>query len=208
MAFPHSISSRLLPWGREEDIRGVLTWTCSEWHGANREDDPKPATPDVLKQFVPAVDINYQPIWTPSPSGETIEELHTRSAYVLAKMVKNIDEDPNGPTAALICTHAATFVAICRVLTGTRPSSLSEPDFIPWTTCITRFERRGHAPVEVPPEPGTAETPPWSAGVGGDWDCSLNGYCGFLTDGEERGWRVVSPVITRPIPETLTFFLC
>lgn len=165
-----------------------------EWYGSDRVDDPKPASLTILQQFIPALDTSYESIWTPCPTGETIEELYTRCAYVLAKMIKDIDDDPNGPTAILICTHAASFIAICRVLAGARPSTPIEADFIPWTSCITQFQRKKQTPVEPPPEPGVpgqASPPTWpDDGVGGGWNCTMNGYCGFLSHGEERGWQV------------------
>ncbi|KAJ5182843.1 hypothetical protein N7492_000459 [Penicillium capsulatum] len=182
------ISSRR---GKDMEIRpepGV-----GEWYGADRENDPKPAPPHVLKSFFPMIDAEYQSIWTPDAHGERIEELHNRAAYVLARMIKQLDEDPSAPTSVLICTHAATFVAICRVLTGSRPSTPDEADFIPWTCGITKFKRRIESSTEAPTDPGVSGQLPhirWDdGGVSGGWECTLNGFCGFLLRGRERGWR-------------------
>lgn len=107
-----------------------------------------------------------------------------------------------GPrTAILICTHAASMIAIGRVLTGMMPEDLGEDDFKTYTCGISKFERRalkgpeGEGAIEMS---GTfiagreLEIPNvnWRNGRGvlGGWDCVMNGDCSHLDGGEERGW--------------------
>jgi hypothetical protein len=107
----------------------------------------------------------------PSPTGETIQQLYDRCRLVLNSIIETLDSDPKAPATLLICTHAATFVGLCRVLDGTIPEHPDTEDYVPFTTCITSFERvRQGSPAE--------------------WICSKNGYCDFLSHGCQRGWWV------------------
>lgn len=81
------------------------------------------------------------------------------------------------------------------------PDDSSEHDFKPFTCSLSKFTRRtiagqtdGGEVKEVKEWQGP-ETPvpevDWKdgKGVGGGWNCELNGFCGFLSGGEERGWH-------------------
>lgn len=82
------------------------------------------------------------------------------------------------------------------------PADTSEQDFKPFTCSLSRFVRR-QLPGDIRGEETNPQIPEWQGpetpipevdwrggkGVGGGWDCDLNGYCGFLSGGEERGWH-------------------
>lgn len=159
----------------------------------DRVDDPRPAASSVLREFSPFVSTSYQPVCTPNPTGESIAELYDRTAYVLADVIRQLDQDPRCPATVLICTHAATFVAAARVLTGKIPDDPAIDDFVPWTSCLTSFERRSGTSAN-PPDPSHASCPStsseWSVKerVLGGWDCVDEGDCSFLRAGAERGW--------------------
>ena len=102
----------------------------------------------------------------------------------------------------LICTHAASMIAMGRVLTGMMPGDWGEDDFKTYTCGITKLERRA---LKVPEgEDGTIgrlgtiiagkelgiPNVNWRNGRGvlGGWDCVMNGDCSHLDGGEERGW--------------------
>jgi transcription factor C subunit 7 len=51
-----------------------------EWYGTARFDHPSPAEPQVLKTLFERYDAEYEPFIKPSVNGETIEELHDRTA--------------------------------------------------------------------------------------------------------------------------------
>ena len=126
------------------------------------------------------------------------------SASQLPEIMKGCDSDGKGPprTAILLCSHAASMIAIGRVLTGIMPEDLGEDDFQTYTCGISKFERRA---LEVPEgEEGAVgrsgsliggkdlEIPDvkWGNGRGvlGGWNCVMNGDCSHLDGGEERGW--------------------
>jgi transcription factor C subunit 7 len=138
----------------------------------------------------------------PSSSGETLDGVHDRTAYALDRIIAAIDKDPRQPTSLLICTHAATMIAAGRALTGLMPDNHEDADFKAFTCSVSRFERRpGHEASSASPSslyPANAASTKTSGdfdiewrggrGVGGGWDCVVNGDCSFLSGGEERGW--------------------
>jgi transcription factor C subunit 7 len=100
--------------------------------------------------------------------------------------------------AIVICTHAATLIAIGRVLTGNMPEDTSEEDFLPYTCGVTTFVRQAKGKENTDgdveewkgPETAIPEVK-WRGGrgVGGGWTVTKSGDCSFLSGGEERGWR-------------------
>ncbi|KAL5338498.1 histidine phosphatase superfamily [Aspergillus crustosus] len=112
----------------------------------------------------------------------------------------------------LICSHAAPLIAIGRVLTGHVPADSNEEDFYVYTAGLSTFRRVRHQQkegglglshigdkkAEEVLAPGTriidyngTAVSDWEGGkgVGGGWDCLVNGDCGFLSGGAERGWH-------------------
>ncbi|KAK0618702.1 Transcription factor tau 55 kDa subunit [Lasiodiplodia hormozganensis] len=177
-----------------------------EFYGLARFDHPSPAPLAVLHTHFPGqLDDGYAPVLVPSTNGESIPDLHDRIAYTLSRVVAALDADPRAPRALLICTHAASMIAIGRALTGRMPPDEGEEDFKCFTCALTRFDRRitkeedGERVRKEEKEAGewSAERPhdiprvSWreGRGVAGGWDCVINGDCSFLTNGEERGWK-------------------
>ncbi|TVY29311.1 Uncharacterized protein LHYA1_G001392 [Lachnellula hyalina] len=164
-----------------------------EWYGLARFDHPSPAEPALLKTLFPHYDETYTPVIKPSVNGENIEELHNRTAYALHRIIEQSDRE--GVKAIVICTHAATLIAIGRVLTGRMPDDIAEEDFRPFTCGLSTFVREGkevQAGVEEWKGPESRiPSVDWRGGkgVGGGWKLEGSGECGFLSGGEERGWR-------------------
>lgn len=164
-----------------------------EWYGRARFDHPSPAQPELLHKLFPLYEIDYKPSIIPSVNGESIDELHDRVAYALHKIIEDCDRE--GAKAILICTHAASLIAIGRVLVGRMPENIEEEDFRPFTCGLSTFIRRSEKIVgEVKSWSGVENdipSVPWREGEGvkGGWNCILSGDCSFLKGGEERGWR-------------------
>ena len=136
------------------------------------------------------METGYIPIARPGTKGESLAELHSRIAYVLESLIRNIDaEGEAGPRSVLLCGHAATNIAIGRTLTGEVERT------VPVGTCslsiYTRKNTTGGLP-ELPAlsgEDGVFPDVGWEGqGVSGGWDCVANGDCSFLEGGEERNW--------------------
>lgn len=174
----------------------------SEWYGAAPFEHPTSAPPAELKDLFPAYDTNYVPAVVPSRTGETIAQLHERVASTLDAVIKRCDE--MGVRAVLLCSHAATIIAIGRVLTGNMPENVETEDFRVFTCGLSRFRRRSGkfaSASTAAAEPATAiprgssggehgnKALNWaSKGIGGGWVCEVNSDCSFLSGGEERGW--------------------
>jgi transcription factor C subunit 7 len=165
-----------------------------EWYGTARFDHPSPAEPGHLKRLFPRhYDENYKPIIKPNVTGETIADLHDRTAYALHRIIEKSDRE--GVKAILICTHAATLIAIGRALVGRMPEDIAEEDFRPFTCGVSTFVRRKGSKAQkgVGEWEGPEKEIPrvqWRGGrgVGGGWDLTVSGDCSFLSGGEERGW--------------------
>ncbi|KAE8355312.1 histidine phosphatase superfamily [Aspergillus coremiiformis] len=190
-----------------------------EWFGPTTFfNHPSPAAPGTLKTHFPTLlapnpEAKYNPHLIPSTRGETIAQLHDRAATALAGIIADVDAEiqaleasqaPSERTrkAIWICSHAAPLIAIGRALTGNMPEDSGVEDFSVFTAGLSTFVRRGLTPAAVDREqrelaPGTrivrsgTKVPCWQGGngVGGGWDCVMNGDCSFLSGGAERGWH-------------------
>jgi transcription factor C subunit 7 len=168
-----------------------------EWFGTARFDHPSPAAPQILHKLFPRYELEYKPTIIPDTKGESIEDLHDRTAYALHRIVEDCDRQ--GIRAIVICTHAATLYAVGRALTGWMPSDVAEEDFRAFTCGLSKFVRRGSSTTQ---DAGRVEVEMWRGpgapvpkvqwrngrGVTGGWKCEVNGDCSFLSGGEERGW--------------------
>lgn len=147
-----------------------------------------------MKELFEHYDEAYKPHIKPSVNGERIEELHDRTAYALHRIIEQSDRE--GVKAIVLCTHAATLIAVGRALTGRMPEDIAEEDFRPFTCGVSTFVRREKVSVDEGveqwdgPETKIPEVE-WRGGngVGGGWDMTVSGDCSFLSGGEERGWR-------------------
>ncbi|KAL8715513.1 MAG: hypothetical protein Q9220_000849 [cf. Caloplaca sp. 1 TL-2023] len=169
-----------------------LNIIAREWYGLATFDHPSPAPLAFLKTLFPdLLDISYQPSITPPQRGETVSRLHDRVAFALNHIITAVDaESGERDVAILICTHAATLIAIGRTLTGAMPGDSSQEDFLAPTAGITRFVRKQTAPRSEQLGTKDQEHVDWrdGKGVAGGWACVLNGDCDHLKGGAERTW--------------------
>lgn len=133
----------------------------------------------------------------------------------MTRIIADLDAENTSPKTALLCTHAASLIAIGRVLTGRMPDDVNEEDFKPFTCGLSKFVRRS-----VPPKIEGTNVERWDSatggpvpkidwrngrGVAGGWDCVLNGDCSFLDGGEERGWYVFFSISSTLSMHSLTY---
>ncbi|KUJ21077.1 phosphoglycerate mutase-like protein [Mollisia scopiformis] len=152
---------------------------------------PVPASPEILKRHFKRL-APWTPLIKPNEKGESIEQLHERVAYAMAKIIEYSEKED--VKAVVICTHAAAVIAIGRVLTGVMPEDITESDFHPFTCSLSTFVRRkkevmGSAVPKLRSDGGIPNLG-WrnGNGIGGGWDVVGNGDCSFLSGGAERGW--------------------
>lgn len=176
-----------------------------EWYGLARFTHPSPASPILLNSLFPAYDLDYKPSIIPSSSGESVLTLHDRCAYALEYVMSREDAADEEERAILICTHAASMIAIGRALTGHMPVDICEDVFKTHTCGITKFVRRvplsGKSGHEIWEKGMVIPAVDWRGGKGvaGGWNCAYNSECGHLDGGEERHWYV--------FPDLLSFCL-
>ncbi|KAL9121633.1 MAG: hypothetical protein Q9187_001811 [Circinaria calcarea] len=124
--------------GREGAEAGaILDPGLGEWYGTARFDHPSPASPALLQSLFQDLSLRFTPSILPSPRGETIPELHDRVAYTMKCILADCAR--NNVETILICTHAATIIALARVLTGKVPVDNEEEDFHTYTCGISTF---------------------------------------------------------------------
>lgn len=112
----------------------------SEWYGSAPFEHPTSAPPEKLKQLFPAFDTSYVPAVLPSRMGESIAQLHDRVAMTMDALIRQCDK--SGVRAVLICSHAATIIALGRVLTGNMPDTVETEDFRAFTCGLSVYRRR------------------------------------------------------------------
>ncbi|KAL8816814.1 MAG: hypothetical protein Q9223_004241 [Gallowayella weberi] len=180
------------------DIKVRADNGVGEWYGVASFDHPSPAPPAILKSLFPSsLDDTYRASIVPPRSGETIAQLHDRVANALTHIITSVDaESGTKEIALLICTHAATLIAIGRTLTGSMPHDPNEDDFVAPTAGITKFVRKAVAEPDLLEISGQGsrvrpEAIDWKDGTGvaGGWTCVLNGNCDHLAGGAERTWH-------------------
>ena len=102
--------------------------------------------------------------------------------------------------ALVICTHAASMIAIGRALTGMMPEDITTEDIPAYTCSLTTYIRKPGAKQNVPLDvkywAGLETEIPhvdWRGGngVGGGWNMVIAPPCDFLSNGEERGWLML-----------------
>lgn len=164
---------------------------------------PPPPTLPILQEHYPnLLNLDYKASFFAPPGGENIGQLHNRQALTLSHIIATVDaelkdyeaslpiNDPHKTSekAIIICAHAAPIVAMGRVLTGNMPEDVCTDDFRTDTAGINAFKRRSQNSSAIPT---TANNDWWTSGVGvgGGWDCVVNGQVDFLADGAQRHWH-------------------
>lgn len=140
-----------------------------EWYQPGRATHPSPAPLDTLKGFFPKLNDKYEPLVVPSKSGETIHELHERCKETLAKLVRDINSNPDSShiSTILLVSHAAPKAAISPAFTNDHKTEVR--------TGVCSLDKY--------------ELKPGASGENlGDWVMTMNGYTEFLNNGEEMHW--------------------
>ena len=152
-----------LPTAAELNLELVAEPGLAEWFPTTVPDTgihPSPAPAAYMKEFVPQLSLSWTPLLYPDSNGETISELHSRARKVLDLISKRCEE--LGVTRVLLCSHAATIIAMGRVLVG------DEEKFI---------------------GAGTASLGKYVKVEGKGWRQEMNGDASFLPGGVEREWH-------------------
>jgi transcription factor C subunit 7 len=92
----------------------------AEWYGLlhaqQSPDHPTPLDVDEWSKFFPTVKFRKGETGiVPNRRGETMKEIHDRAQRALKALIRRADDD--GLDTILLCTHAATNIALGRALT-------------------------------------------------------------------------------------------
>ncbi|KAL8936244.1 MAG: hypothetical protein Q9211_004274 [Gyalolechia sp. 1 TL-2023] len=180
-----------------ENVKVRVDNGIGEFYGLAPFHHPSPASLHLLStKFFASLKINpsYTASLIPPTSGETIAQFHDRVAYSLNHIIAFVDAETEGRDAAiLVCTHAATLIAIGRCLTGRMPEDVAEEDFLAPCAGLTKFVRRQSEAKGAAEKKLNAREPDleWKNGKGvqGPWDLLMNGNCDHLAGGAERSWN-------------------
>lgn len=146
--------------GGDDQLGVLLHPNLGEWFAPTQFEHPRPLAPESMGKFFPNyIDVrasqsaiasspgpqtrspipsSYRPEDStrggkPEVLGETIAMLHDRVALALENIIRDCDQD--NISTILICSHAATLIAIGRALTGRlgdlKPPEDLEPDSTP-----------------------------------------------------------------------------
>ena len=158
-----------------------------EWYGKALFTHTIPAPLPQLSPLFPDLDLCMPESGAsviPNIHGETLSELYTRCSLALERLIA--DCDAAGVEVVAICSHAASIIAMCRVLTGQIPEKEDFRDFDTWTAGVTGLERRKGKDARVKVMNG--ETWKRRLRTFGGWECIENSDTSHLSGGEERGW--------------------
>lgn len=148
---------------------------------------PRPGSASSLKKYFPLVDTRWATTWLPSRKGETVAEVHERTASFLQAFFARFDEYESAPSDSpdsdfgrhknvLLVGHAASVITLTRELAGEKDMPIrvgccSVTTLVPKTDA----KRSGN-------------------GVGGgnalvgQWDVTIKAGAEFLKGGVERDW--------------------
>lgn len=129
---------------------------------------PHPARAEYMKEFVPELSLSWKPMLYPDSNGESIAELHARARRVLDLIQQRCEE--LGVSRVLICSHAATIIAMGRVLLNDDADGKREKFIGAGTATLSKYTRQ-------------------QEGKNGEWKHELNGDASFLPGGVEREWH-------------------
>ena len=149
-----------------------LGFRLGEWYGKAPFSHPTPASTSTLATTFPWIDGSFEPTIVPNSSGESIPKLYSRVAHALRTIISAEDkiDDSGEERAVIICTHAASMIAMGRALTGRIPADVSEQDFSTYTAGITTFKRRKQAKALEKSQTYVEEGEWQKGGVCGGWD--------------------------------------
>ncbi|BEI89553.1 uncharacterized protein CcaverHIS019_0209150 [Cutaneotrichosporon cavernicola] len=154
---------------RHDKIHPIsLDHGVQEWYSTTREGTglhPRPGGPDSMAPHFPEgmIDMDYTSTVYASRRGETLRGLHSRIGLFLDAWIARMDEA--GVRSAVIFGHAATVIAMGRLLTGDMEREVTAG------CAVTSLYRRA-GPL----------------GGCGQWEGVYDGRADYMPGGVERDW--------------------
>ncbi|ORY76646.1 histidine phosphatase superfamily, partial [Protomyces lactucae-debilis] len=146
-----------------------------EWYGVvshRTASHPSPATVSHLQRLFPPLSSHcklihegYQAQCVPSTRGESMADIHARAKHAIDLIIA--DAEAAGCKTILLCTHAATNIALGRALCGDATRTIPTP----CASVAVYLRKEAYVPGRL-----------------GGWQVERLGDCSFLEDGAERDW--------------------
>jgi len=130
-----------------------------EWFVEKDRPYPAPSNLEKLSSMFASVEKSYRPHRTPKDNGESLGSLKDRVTQTLEAIIEDCDQAE--VKQILLCTHAAINVMSGKILTNT-------PNLEVRTGCCSSGV--------------------YKRGNNNTWQCTTNGDCGHLENGEEMNW--------------------
>lgn len=171
------------------DLPILIEPGLAEWYlPVRRGLHPAPATPSVLQRHFSRVSTDpaaWEPILTPPRVGESMRAIHHRCARFAPLLAQTLAQ--RGYSGAIVFTHAATAIALCRALAG--DVRLGDEVLSEGATEPGQAEQLGLWKDEerLPVSAATCSVSKF-ASQGEQWQRLWDGRTDFLERGEERRW--------------------
>ncbi|KAN0065694.1 hypothetical protein ACQY0O_000824 [Thecaphora frezii] len=150
------------------DLELVAEPGLAEWFPPVPTDSgvhPAPARAATMRKFVPRLSLSWEPLLYPDSLGEDIPQLHARARRVLSLIQQRCHQ--LGVERVLLCSHAATLIALGRVLLQDDAGGQRTKAINVGTATLSKYTR---------------------IGTSKRWQQQLNGDGSFLKHGSERNW--------------------
>lgn len=180
-------------------------YPTAEWYlPVRRGLHPAPATPSLLQKHFSRVSTDpeaWEPLLTPSRVGESMRAIHLRCARFAPLLAQSLAE--RGYSRAIVFTHAATAIALCRALAG--DVRLGDDVLSEGATEPGQAEQLGlwNDEERLPVAAATCSVSKF-ASRGPEWERLWDGRTDFLERGEEVS-PFIRPVSAGPMNELTDF---
>ncbi|KAF9512629.1 hypothetical protein BS47DRAFT_1376945 [Hydnum rufescens UP504] len=195
---------------------------CGEWYSTVTPGTglhPRPGSASSLQKYFPLIDSRWKPTWYPSRKGETLRELHNRTASFLRAFLARQDlasippSSPDSPAhdnadlatdvqlelgkhkRILFLGHGASVIALAKELSGDMDMEL-RVGCCSLTTLVPKPNAQRSAIISSlsPSEVINAGGPKGNALLG-QWDVVSKADASFLAGGVERDWGLEDVVL-------------
>ena len=99
-------------------LLGISEWFSPAISGTGLH--PRPGSGNFLKAYFPHIATEWTSTWIPPRKGESVDQLFERCESFLQAFTARIEATYPTDRCILLVTHAATVIALTRILTGQR----------------------------------------------------------------------------------------
>jgi transcription factor C subunit 7 len=152
---------------------GITEWYSPVAPGTGLH--PRPYSTTSLQALFPEIDDSWSSLWYPSRKGETVDEVHERTAGFLEAFIPEVERRmPTNHSRILLVSHAATIITLTKELVGDRALPLRVG-----CCTLTNLKRKTDAKQVL-----------------GGWEAKTLATGSHLHDGSQRDWGFADIVVS------------